>query len=122
MRARARLARDAVWAAFVNTVSADGLSDIVLTIVALGGFLIGFVFGVLNFGRMTGILLIGVLGGFSVGVRVVLLRPGLLLSPYVVNWAILALFMVFGLAAVLVKQRFGLVSAWDLVGEMGRLR
>ena len=105
----------------MNTVSADGLSDIVLTIVALGGFLVGFVFGVLDFGRMTGILLIGVLGGFSVGVRVVLLRPGLLLSPYVVNWAILALFMVIGLAAVLVKQRLGLVSGRDLVGAMGRL-
>ena len=119
LRARARAVRarrddTAVWAAFVNTVGADGLSDIVLTAIVLGSFAAGFVVGALDFGRWTGIILIGILGGFSVGVRVVLLRPGLLVPEYVANWGVLAVFMVLGLASILVRQRFGLVSIFVL--------
>lgn len=100
-----------VWAAFNNTVDADGLSDIVLTVISIGGFVVGFVGGVLDFGRWPGILLIGVLGGLSIGVRLVLLRPGLLIdSTYIVNWLVLAAFMALGLAGVLLRQRVGLVS------------
>ncbi|KAI0741051.1 hypothetical protein C8Q76DRAFT_209992 [Earliella scabrosa] len=107
----------AVWAAFVNTVSADGLSDIVLTVISMGGFLVGLALGALDFGKWAGILMIGLLGGFSVGVRIVLLRPGLLIpSPYAINWLILVPFIVAGLAAVLVRQRLGLVSCCAAVG------
>ena len=95
----------------MNTVSADGLSDIVLTVISMGGFLVGLALGALDFGKWAGILMIGLLGGFSVGVRIVLLRPGLLIpSPYAINWLILVPFIVAGLAAVLVRQRLGLVS------------
>ena len=92
-------------------MSADGLSDLVLTIIVLGAFVAGAVLGALDFGRWAGILLLGVLGGFSIGARVVLLRPGLLIGTYVLNWIVLAAFMIVGLAAILFKQRFGLVSA-----------
>lgn len=93
----------------MNTVSAEGLSDIVLAVIAVGGFVFGFAFGMLDFGRWAGIILIGVLGGFSVGVRIVLLRPGLLVPVYLVNWLIVALFMTIGLASVLFKQHIGIV-------------
>ncbi|KAI0359559.1 hypothetical protein OH77DRAFT_1387263, partial [Trametes cingulata] len=106
-----------VWAAFINTVSAQGLSDLVLTIISLAAFAIGFLIGVLNIGRMAGILLLGVLGGFSIGIRIVLLRPGLLIPIYVANWFLLAVFMVIGLGVMLYRQRFGLVSACAAVGS-----
>lgn len=93
----------------MNTVNSDGIPDIALTVIPLGGFAIGTALGALNFARWAGILLIGILGGFSVGVRVVLLKPGLLVSNYVVNWLVMVPFAILGLAAVLVKQRFGLV-------------
>ena len=94
----------------MNTVGADGLSDIVLTVIAVGGFVVGFAFGMLNFGRWAGILLIGVLGGLSIGVRVVLLRPGLLIPTYAVNWVVLALFMIIGVGLILYRQHIGIVS------------
>lgn len=104
-----------VWAAFVNTVSSDGLSDIVLTAIAIAAFVIGFLVGVLKFGRWAGVLLLGVLGGFSIGIRVVLLRPGLLVPDYRLNWLVLAVFFVIGLFLVLLWQHFGIVSEeWEL--------
>ncbi|KAI0753159.1 hypothetical protein C8Q80DRAFT_1217409 [Daedaleopsis nitida] len=106
-----------VWAAFNNTVSADGLSDIVLAVVSMGGFAVGFVGGLLDFGRWPGILLIGVLGGLSIGVRVVLLRPGLLIDIYIVNWLVLAAFMALGLAGVLLRQRVGILSGCAAIGS-----
>ena len=99
----------------MNTVSADGLSDVLLTVIAIAGFAIGFLVGVLKFGRWAGVLLLGVLGGFSLGVRVVLLRPGLLVPDYRLNWLVLAVFLVMGLFLVLLRQHFGIVSAgWEL--------
>ena len=104
-----------MWAAFVNTVSSDGLSDIVLTAIAIAAFVIGFLVGVLKFGRWAGVLLLGVLGGFSIGIRVVLLRPGLLVPDYRLNWLVLAVFFVIGLFLVLLWQHFGIVSEeWEL--------
>ncbi|KAI0692845.1 hypothetical protein C8T65DRAFT_71134 [Cerioporus squamosus] len=106
-----------VWAAFVNTVGADGLSDIVLTVIGMGGFLVGFICGLLDFGRTPGILLVGLLGGLSVGVRVVLLRPGLLVPNYIVNWIVLVPFMLVGIFSVLLKQRLGIMSCCAAMGS-----
>ena len=99
-----------MWAAFVNTVSSDGLSDILLTVIAIAGFAIGFLVGMLKFGRWMGVLLLGVLAGFSIGLRIVLLRPGLLIPVYRLNWLVLAVFMVMGPSLVLLWQHFGIVS------------
>ncbi|KAI8978291.1 hypothetical protein BD414DRAFT_422162 [Trametes punicea] len=106
-----------VWAAFVNSVSAEGLSDLLLTVIPLGAFGIGFLIGVLSLGRMAGILCLGVLGGLSIGIRIVLLRPGLLIQTYAANWFILAAFVVIGLGIILYRQRFGLVSSCAAVGS-----
>ncbi|KAH9855922.1 hypothetical protein C2E23DRAFT_556545 [Lenzites betulinus] len=105
-----------IWAAFVNSLPADGLPDLVLTLITLGAFAIGFVIGVLNLGRTAGIWLLGILSGFSIGIRIVLLRPGLLIPTYVANWIILAVLMVAGLAVTVFRQRLGLVSSCASVG------
>ncbi|KAI0645163.1 hypothetical protein C8Q79DRAFT_912487 [Trametes meyenii] len=105
-----------VWAAFVNTVSAEGLSDLVLTVIAVGAFVVGFLIGVLNIGRLVGILLLGGLGGASFGVRIILLRPGLLIPLYVGNWLVITVFIILGLGAIVYRQRFGLVSSCAAVG------
>ncbi|CDO74713.1 hypothetical protein BN946_scf184847.g21 [Trametes cinnabarina] len=106
-----------VWVAFVNSISAGGLSDLVITVISLSAFALGFMIGVFSIGRMAGILLLGVLGGFSIGVRLILLRPGLLIPRYVANWFGLAVFMIIGLGAILYRQRFGLVSSCAAVGS-----
>ncbi|OSC97298.1 hypothetical protein PYCCODRAFT_1377379 [Trametes coccinea BRFM310] len=106
-----------VWVAFVNSISAEGLSDIVITVISLGAFAIGFLIGVFNIGRMAGILTLGVLGGFSIGIRIILLRPGLLIPKYVANWFVLAVFMIIGLGAMLYRRRFGLLSSCAAVGS-----
>ncbi|KAI0827994.1 hypothetical protein BC628DRAFT_1317116 [Trametes gibbosa] len=105
-----------IWAAFINTVSADGLPDLVLTLITLGAFVIGFFIGVLNLGRMAGIWLLGVMSGLSIGIRIVLLRPGLLIPVYAANWIIIALLMIVGLAVTVFRQRLGLVSSCTSVG------
>ncbi|KAI1791155.1 hypothetical protein LXA43DRAFT_1061562 [Ganoderma leucocontextum] len=105
-----------VWTAFVNTVSSDGLSDILLTVIALGGFAVGFVVGMLKFGRWAGVLLLGILGGFSVGLRIVLLRPGLLVPDYRLNWLVLTVFFVMGVVLVLVWQHFGISASCAAIG------
>ena len=43
-------------------------------------------------------------------VRVVLLRPGLLIPTYAVNWVVLALFMIIGVGLILYRQHIGIVS------------
>ncbi|KAI0629431.1 hypothetical protein C8Q77DRAFT_1065136 [Trametes polyzona] len=106
----------AVWAAFINTVDAEGLSDLVLTIITLAAFAFGFFIGLFNIGRMAGIWLLGVLAGFSIGIRIILLRPGLLIPKYEANWFVLALFMIIGLATIVFRQRFGLVVSCAAVG------
>ncbi|KAI0663955.1 hypothetical protein C8Q70DRAFT_930054 [Cubamyces menziesii] len=106
-----------VWAAFINTMSAAGIPDLLLTVMSVGAFGFGFLIGVFNIGRMAGILLLGVLGGFSIGLRIILLRPGLLIPTYVANWFVLVAFMIIGLGVILYRQRFGLVSSCAAVGS-----
>ncbi|KAH9935231.1 uncharacterized protein BXZ73DRAFT_45633 [Epithele typhae] len=105
------------WAAFVNTVSADGLPDLVLAIIVLGAFGVSFIAGVLPFGRWAGIILVGALGGMSIGFRVVLLRPGLLIPTYVLNWLVIVAFSILGLAGILVKQRVGVTINTAAIGS-----
>ncbi|KAG6834001.1 hypothetical protein H0H93_012660, partial [Arthromyces matolae] len=93
------------WAALINTLNSTGLPDAVLTAIVLSFFVVGFVFGLFDIGHGAGITLIGILGGLSFGVRVVLLRPGLLVNgtekgEYGINWVVVALFGVLGGAGI----------------------
>ena len=64
------------WAALINTVSDSGVSDILLTVLILAFFGLCFVFGFTEWGRLTGITLLGIEGGVAFAVRIMILRPG----------------------------------------------
>ncbi|OBZ69550.1 hypothetical protein A0H81_10284 [Grifola frondosa] len=105
-----------VWAAFVNTDSADNVADLVLTIISVGAFGIGFLLGVFEIGRLAGILLLGILGGMAFMTRIVLLRPGLLIPVFYGNWLMITLFGLIGAALVIFAQRASLVISCASVG------
>ncbi|KAK0430431.1 hypothetical protein EV421DRAFT_1912909 [Armillaria borealis] len=77
------------WAAIINSINNDGVSDIVLTSITLGFIFLGFCFGAFEFARLGGIILIVLNGGLAFGIRIVLLKEGLLGgSSLHTNWAI----------------------------------
>ncbi|KAK7036524.1 hypothetical protein VNI00_011721 [Paramarasmius palmivorus] len=107
------------WAAIVNSVNEVGISDLLLTLIVVGFSFLGFVFGVFKFARIGGMTGIAVAGGVAFGVRIELLKEGLLISSedlYAVNWAIPS---VFGLAMGLLlvrHQRAALLFGCSSVG------
>lgn len=100
-----------VWVAIVNVMSAEGLSDLVLTLITLGFFVLGSLGGLLKFGRLAGLTALSILGGMSVGMRLVLMREGLLLRPTGLNWIVVVVCAVAGFAVTLLRQRIGIVRA-----------
>ncbi|KAG6335830.1 hypothetical protein ID866_3266 [Astraeus odoratus] len=69
-----------------------GVSDLALTVFVLVLFGLGFLLGCLELSRIMGTLITGALGGLALGIRIVLLRSGLLISDpsiFFVNWLIL---------------------------------
>jgi len=102
----------AAWSVFVNTLDNVGISDITLTAFVLSLFGLGFLFGLLEVGRIAGILQLGIQGGLAIGIRIVLLRSGLLVSDptaFFVNWLIVASCGFACAILVVWKQRIGLV-------------
>lgn len=72
----------------------------------------GFGLGLLEMTRVIAILVLGVLGGLAIGVRIILLRNGLLISDpdaYFVNWLIISVCGFAGSILVVVKQKYGIV-------------
>jgi len=111
----------AAWAAFVNSISPAPLSDLVLTAIILGFFLVLFAFGVLPYGRVAGIACIGLLGGTAFGERVVTLKAGLLIPGsmgYSLNWVVVLFFTAAGGASIIFDrcQRGGLVFGCASIG------
>lgn len=63
--------------------------------------------------RVGGVALLGVIGGMALGLRIVIVKDGLLVSSrtfYFVNWIILLVFAAAGGAGVMIRQRIGIVS------------
>ncbi|GJE91348.1 hypothetical protein PsYK624_074970 [Phanerochaete sordida] len=107
----------AIWASFVNAVGADGISDLWLMILPLAAFGCAFVLGLFEFGRIAGLAVLGVLGGMSVGVRIVLFRAGLLVPhPYWANWVVTMVLAAVMLLLVIAKQRAGVTLSAAAVG------
>jgi len=101
------------WAVFVNTLDDVGVSDLTLTTVILVLFGLGFLLGVLELSRIVGILILSTIGGFALGIRIILLRSGLLISNpsiFFVNWLIVGLCGFACSILVIWKQRVGVVS------------
>jgi len=101
--------RFAAWVTIINVISVRGATDMVLTFITLTFFGLGSLGGLFKFCRPTGLAALSVLGGMSVGTRVVLLRRGLLLRPTALNWIVIALFTVAGLAVTLLRRKIGVV-------------
>ncbi|KAL1744849.1 hypothetical protein HDZ31DRAFT_73994 [Schizophyllum fasciatum] len=107
------------WAAFINTLNDEGLPDLVLTAIVGGFFLLGFILGLFNFARGAGIALIGLAGGLAFGVRVAVIREGLLFpidTLYALNWVVTAIFGAAGGLLVIWRQRAGLVLGCASIG------
>ena len=99
----------AAWVAIINAVNAAGLSDLVLTLITLSFFALGSLGGLFKFCRLAGLTALSIIGGMSVGMRLVLMREGLLLHSIALNWVVIAAFAVAGFALTLLRQGIGIV-------------
>ncbi|TFK45051.1 hypothetical protein BDQ12DRAFT_674032 [Crucibulum laeve] len=109
------------WAALINTVSATGISDLLLTLITIGFFGLGALLGVFEIGRIGGIACLGIASGLSFGMRVMLLKSELLFSGtdlYAANWVITAVLgMAGGMSMISGSiQRTGILFACSSVG------
>ena len=107
----------AVWTAFINTESARGLSDTVLTLVPVCTASIGFAFGFFDYGRLAGVMLLALEGGLSFAMRLMLFGPNLTVpvNHLYGDWLIIAAFGVFGLFVLLDKRGEGFVSPFSFL-------
>nr|GAT49083.1 predicted protein [Mycena chlorophos] len=110
------------FAAIINSVDNTGLADIALTAIVLVIFAVGFAIGVFEFARLGAIAAIGLAGGTAFGIRVVLLRAGLLLPAAklydlnLLNWGIVGVFGAVGGLVLVRYQRYGLLFGCASIG------
>ncbi|KAJ6593295.1 hypothetical protein B0H19DRAFT_919594 [Mycena capillaripes] len=107
------------WAAVVNTVSGSGVADLFLTAIIVVFFAFGFVLGLFEIGRLGGITTIGIGGGVAFGIRIVLLRAGLLVSStqlYAINWVIVGVCAAAGGLSLIWFQRYALLFGCASIG------
>jgi hypothetical protein len=91
-----------------------GVSDFLILITVLAFFVFGFILGLLEIGRRSGFVMVGITGGLAFGIRIFILKAGLLLSvsnDYGANWVIIAFMgLINGVLLVFKKtERCGLV-------------
>ncbi|KAF8806649.1 hypothetical protein BYT27DRAFT_7101835 [Phlegmacium glaucopus] len=111
----------ASWAALINSIGPVGASDIIISAIVLGFFACGFLFGVLEFGRITGTTLLGITGGLAFGIRVMILKSNLLLSGsslFSINWVLIAICGAAGGVSIMWKnaQRKALLLGCASIG------
>ncbi|KAJ7503130.1 hypothetical protein B0H11DRAFT_619582 [Mycena galericulata] len=107
------------WAAVISSVNATGVGDLLLTAIIIVFFACGFALGVFEIARLGGITMIGLTGGIAFGIRIVLLRAGLLISStqlYAVNWVIVVIFGGAGGLSLIWFQRYGLLFGCASIG------
>lgn len=90
-------------------MNAEGLSDLLLTLITLGSLVLGSLGGLFKFCSLAGLTALSILGGMSVGMRLVLMREGLLLRPTGLNWIIIVVCAAAGFVVTLFRQRLGIV-------------
>lgn len=89
-----------------------GISDLLITLICFGIFLVGFTLGCFEFSRVGATVLLTLLGGFAFGIRVLLVKDNLLLSNrnlFAVNWVIATLFAISFGAVMIWSQRIAIV-------------
>lgn len=105
-----------VWAIFVNSTPGGSLaddpitSDLFLSLFVWGFFIAGFIFGFIKYGVMIGISLLGADAGVALGILLTLLRPGLLIPIYAINFIPMSLLGLAGALWPLWRQRLAVVS------------
>ncbi|EIN06601.1 hypothetical protein PUNSTDRAFT_54017 [Punctularia strigosozonata HHB-11173 SS5] len=104
------------WAAVVNTIAANGVADLTLTLIVFAFFAVLFSLGLLSRFRAASLAVLAIVGGLSLGVRIALLRPGLLVPIYAVNWAIIALLGAVGGLLMIFKHRVSVVLSSAATG------
>ncbi|KAI9568794.1 hypothetical protein HD554DRAFT_671834 [Boletus coccyginus] len=110
----------ASWAVIVNTLDNVGVSDLALTVCILVLFVMGFALGFLEMVCTAAMLVLGILGGLAIGVRIVLLRSGLLISDpdaFFVDWLIIGMCGIAGSILVVWKQRYGILNGCASTGS-----
>jgi len=105
-----------VWVVIVNVVNAEGLSDLVLTLITLTFFVLGSVGGLFKSCNLAGLTALSILGGMSVGMRLVLMREGLLLHPTGLNWIIIVVCAAVGFVVTLFRHRLGTALSCTFTG------
>jgi len=104
------------WAAFINTISSQGVPDLALDGIVWGFFVLGFVFGLFEFARIAGIACLGAVGGIALGLRIVLFKNELIIHVIFVNWIVVIACGVCGLLLVLCAQRIGIMICTSSIG------
>ncbi|KAI0338380.1 hypothetical protein BDW22DRAFT_709967 [Trametopsis cervina] len=105
-----------IWAAFINAEGSSGLPDLLIMILALGAFLLGFFLGLFRVGRVAGMAFLAIFGGMSIGVRIVLFRPNLLIPNFAANWGVITVLGVISFATLLLRQRVAITVCSASVG------
>ncbi|GAB1523508.1 hypothetical protein RhiTH_006658 [Rhizoctonia solani] len=122
----------AMWTALVNTISENGLaysqsmSDMLILLITGAAFLVGMVGGAFRLLVLPAMAAMCALGGSSIAVRAVILRPGLLVPPgqnqqlAFVNIIIVSVGALFGGLSVIFKQRESMASNTVLMENPNR--
>jgi len=111
-----------VWVAFVNTMSSAGLSrsasrsDIILTLLVLGAFIVGWIIGFLPMGIRVGMVSTCVSGGFALGIMLAITKHNLLVPIFAINWVIIAALGLIGLITVIFHRRASMIVSTVTVG------
>ncbi|CAE6395820.1 unnamed protein product [Rhizoctonia solani] len=119
----------AMWAALINTISESGLassqsmSDMLILLITGAAFLVGMIGGAFRLLVLPAMAATCALGGSSIAVRGVILRPGLLVPPgqtqqlAFVNIVIVAVGALAGGLSVIFKQRESMIFSTSCVGS-----
>jgi len=97
-------------------MNAAGMSDLVLTLIALSFLVLGSFGGLFESSGLAGLTALSILGGMSVGMRIVLLREGLLLHTISLNWIIIIVLAVVGFVVTLFRRQIGIALSCAFTG------
>lgn len=99
-----------VWAAFINTEPANDLPELVITLIPMLLFFPGFAFGLYEYGRLAGVILICIASGFSWGVRICMFAPNLAVKELWGSWLIGTAFALVNVCLIPHWERIAVVS------------
>jgi hypothetical protein len=80
----------------------------------LVAFILGFALGLFKVGRVAGMACLTLLGGMSIGVRIVLFRDNLLIPTFSANWGIITVLGVASFIVILLQQRVAMVRLFRM--------